>query len=100
MSFRLWREFNKLPFASVNAGVARESDGDGRLDGGGNLGVGVILRHPRPAQDKQIIGGEIDGIKPQCRVIARMGPPAGLVFEVVRHVHNDVVIDVSYVGDR
>ncbi len=38
------REFNKLPFASVNAGVARESDGDGRLDGGGNLGFTQLLQ--------------------------------------------------------
>lgn len=38
------REFNKLPFASVNAGVARESDGDGRLDGGGRLGFTQLLQ--------------------------------------------------------
>lgn len=38
------REFNKLPFASVNAGVAREADGDGRVDGGGSLGFTQLLQ--------------------------------------------------------
>ena len=30
--------------------------------------------------------------------VARLGPPAGLAYEAVRHVHNDVVSDVSCVG--
>ena len=34
----------------------------------------------------------------RTRVIARLGPPAGLAYEAVRHVHNDVVSDVSCVG--
>ena len=31
-------------------------------------------------------------------VIAQLGPPAGMVGDGVRHVHNDVVCDVSYAG--
>lgn len=38
------REFNKLPFGTANVGVARESDGDGRLDGGGSLGFTELLQ--------------------------------------------------------
>jgi outer membrane protein TolC len=38
------REFNKLPFGTANVGVARESDGDGRLEGGGSLGFTELLQ--------------------------------------------------------
>ncbi|MEN9573985.1 MAG: hypothetical protein RL514_1840 [Verrucomicrobiota bacterium] len=37
-------EFAKRPFASLGAGVVRERDGDGRVDGSGNLGVSQLLQ--------------------------------------------------------
>ena len=36
-------DFAKRPFASLNAGVARETDKDGRVDGGGSLGFTQLL---------------------------------------------------------
>ncbi|MBI5801459.1 MAG: TolC family protein [Verrucomicrobia bacterium] len=36
-------EFAKRPFASLGAGIARERDGDGRVDGSGSLGFSQLL---------------------------------------------------------
>ena len=37
-------EFAKRPFASLGAGVARESDKDGRVDGSGSIGFSQLLQ--------------------------------------------------------
>lgn len=37
-------EFAKRPFASLGAGVVRESDGDGRVDGSGSIGFSQLLQ--------------------------------------------------------
>ncbi len=98
-------EFAKRPFASLGAGVVRERDGDGRVDGSGSLGFSELLQS----------GGTISATlandllryftgDPRRSVVSVMslnfsqpllrGAGADVVAETVRQGERDVIYDL------